>query len=68
VSDRAVSDGEMFLRCAMASMATTRMRQEEMQSSRQLSHWSAMRSEKYALRSKAVGISEGRHAGLAIYS
>jgi hypothetical protein len=46
VSDRAVRDGDRLLRCEMASIATMRMRHDAMQSSRQLSHWSAMRREK----------------------
>ena len=50
VNDSAVRDGDRLLRCEMASIATMRMRHAAMQSSRQLSHWSAMRSEKYALR------------------
>jgi hypothetical protein len=50
VSDSAVRDGDRLLRCEMASMATMRMRHAAMQSRRQLSHWSAIRREKYALQ------------------
>lgn len=50
VSESAVRDGDRLLRCEMASIATMRMRHAAMQSSRQLNHWSAIRSEKYALQ------------------
>jgi hypothetical protein len=56
VSESAVRDGDRVLRWEMASIATMRMRHAAMQSSRQLSHWSAMRNEKYALQQKQSGV------------